>query len=319
LAKYLVTGSSGFVARHFIQLLIDLGESCQVIGADRGAPRWEFAHTGAISLRHERIDLLEKNDIGALLENYTPDYIVHLASLSSVASSWHDPVGSYQNNTNIFLNIIEGARQMGLKSRILSIGSSEEYGVTQSDQMPITEEHSLNPESPYAVARVSQELLAKLYAKNLGLDIILTRSFNHLGPGQRENFFIPSVIRQLLTAKQAGLQKCEIQVGNTELVRDFTDVRDVVSAYRLLLAKGISGEVYNVCRGVGHRLSDLINLAADIIGINVFLRPLPKLFRPTDMPIIIGSSDRLHTATGWSSRIDLQQSLTDIIHEMKAK
>lgn len=311
-----MTGASGFVARHFISALCAQGSECEIIGADRGISKWLFVPPNDTKIDYETVDLLDKKRIAQLIENTQPNFIVHLASLSSVASSWHDPVGSYQNNTNIFLNIVEAVRMTGLQTRILSIGSSEEYGPTKTPALPIVEDTPLNPCSPYAVARVSQEMLGKLYAANFGLDIVLTRSFNHLGIGQRDNFFIPSIVRQVVGARHAGAVKCSLKTGNVDLIRDFIDVRDVVAAYLLLLSKGKSGEVYNVCSGRGVRLIELIEKIADCAKIGVEISRDEKLMRPTDIPAIIGSNEKLKKATGWSSKYSIEQSIRDIVDAM---
>ena len=145
-----------------------------------------------------------------------------------------------------------------MSARILSVGSSEEYGNYPEDKMPLQENYELYPNNPYAVARVSQELLSKLYASSLGVDIVMTRSFNHIGPRQREAFVISSFVKQLVDIANHK-QENKMLVGNTNIVRDFLDVRDVVDAYYKIVTKGIRGRVYNVCSGTGNRLSDIIN------------------------------------------------------------
>jgi GDP-4-dehydro-6-deoxy-D-mannose reductase len=313
MTKYLITGSSGFVARHFIAALRASGEPCHVLGIDRNIPDINFDKADRLKFEHTTINLLDNASLTGILNSFKPDFIIHLASFSSVASSWQDPVGSYQNNTNIFLNIVESMRQGAMKCRILSVGSSEEYGDTAAKISPLTEDSPLNPGSPYAVARVSQEMLGKLYAQSFGLDIVMTRSFNHLGPGQKENFFIPSVVKQICTAKKLNGGPCRLKTGNISLIRDFSDARDVVAAYLALIQKGKSGEIYNICSGQGVKLSEIIAQASAIAGVAVEIEQDPALLRPHDIASIIGSHRKLSETTGWKPEYTLRQSLGDIV------
>ena len=184
-----------------------------------------------------------------IISDIKPDYILHLASFSSVAYSWKHPEESFSNNCNIFLNLVDAVRQTCPKCRILSVGSSEEYGDIPHADLPLRENQPLNPISPYAVARVSQELLSKVYVHAFGMQIIMTRSFNHVGPRQDERFVIPSFIKRVLDIKRSGKEAGEIETGDLTIVRDFVDVRDVVEAYYMLLTRGTPGEVYNICSG----------------------------------------------------------------------
>lgn len=236
---------------------------------------------------------------------------MHLASISSVSHSWNYPVESFVNNTNIFLNIIESVRELKLPTRILSIGSSEEYGNYPLDKMPLKEEYELKPCNPYSVARVSQEMLSKLYADNYGLNIIMTRSFNHIGPRQNDKFVIPSFVKQLLNAKNT--ETLRIDVGNIEIVRDFLDVRDVVEAYHKILTKGTVGEVYNVCSGKGIKLNETINIISEELNIKPEIKIDETRIRPSDNLIIIGDNTKLKTELNWQPKYSLVQTLKDMM------
>jgi GDP-4-dehydro-6-deoxy-D-mannose reductase len=197
--------------------------------------------------------------------------------------------------------------------RILSVGSSEEYGRFEEKDLPLKEEHTLLPLSPYAVARVSQELLAKVYVDSYGLDIVMTRSFNHLGPGQKEIFVVSSF------AKQLAEDKSSISVGELDLVRDFLDVRDVVDAYFRLLQQGVKGEIYNVCSGQGRSLREILANMIDYLKIRVDLRVDPALLRPQEIKQVIGSNDKLKKATGWVIKYPLKNSLVDMLNYWREK
>lgn len=261
--------------------------------------------------KYKKINLCDRELIKEVIENFKPDYLLHLASISSVSQSWNYPVESFVNNTNIFLNIIESIRELGLQTRILSIGSSEEYGNYPADKMPLKEYYKLKPCNPYSVARVSQEMLSKLYADAYDMNIIITRSFNHIGPRQRETFVIPSFIKQLLNIKKQGGSK--IEVGNIEIIRDFLDVRDVVVAYYKLLTEGISGEVYNVCSGVGIKLKEIINIVSEELNITPEIQIDKNRIRPTDNLTIIGDNTKLKKELNWQQKYTLTQTLKDMI------
>ncbi len=287
--KYLITGYAGFVSRHFLEYLDHTETYASIKGLDVQKPDFPQDSYKNVHVDFEKIDLLDQNHVERILFNFQPDYIVHLASYSSVAFSWREPILSFRNNMNIFLNLLEGVRKLGLPARILSIGSSEEYGNVDEDTLPLTETHTPRPVSPYAVARVSQEMISKVYVKGYGLDIVMTRSFNHIGPFQKDIFVISSFARQLANIKQSGAKQGELITGDTSIIRDFTDVRDVVAAYDLLLKKGTSGEIYNVCSGKGTSLSDIIGIMAKILDLNIHTRVNENLVRPSDNRIIIGS------------------------------
>jgi GDP-4-dehydro-6-deoxy-D-mannose reductase len=195
----------------------------------------------------------------------------------------------------------------------LSIGSSEEYGDIQNCNIPLKETNELNPISPYAVARVSQELLSRCYVLSYGIEIILTRSFNHIGPGQRETFVISYFVKQLVECKLKGMVNVTLYTGDISIIRDFLDVRDVVRAYYDLLEKGIAGELYNICTGIGYSLRDIINMIAEVMNISVETITDPEKIRPNDNKIIIGDNSKIKRIIGWSPRLTLMDSLKDLI------
>ena len=305
--KLLITGTAGFVAGYFIEFLKENEIEYDILGLDIV----DKLSCDYPSYKYKRINLQDKELIKEVIENFKPDYILHLASISSVSESWSYPVESFVNNTNIFLNIIESIRELQLSTRILSVGSSEEYGNYPSDKMPLKEDYELKPCNPYSVARVSQEMLSKLYADNYGLNIIMTRSFNHIGPRQNDKFVIPSFVKQLLNAKTTGTLR--IDVGNVEIVRDFLDVRDVVEAYHKILIEGKIGEIYNVCSGNGIKLKEIINMVAEQLSITPEIYVDKNRLRPTDNLIIVGDNTKLKSELNWQPKHSLVQTLKDMI------
>jgi GDP-4-dehydro-6-deoxy-D-mannose reductase len=311
--KYLITGFSGFVGRHFVEYLEDKGDSCLVKGLDISNPDFRCDHYKNVKVSFDKVDLLSKEQVEYIIHEFQPNYILHLASFSSVAFSWKEPVQSFQNNTNIFLNLIDGVRKLNIDTRILSIGSSEEYGNVTDEDLPLTEDHRLNPVSPYAVARISQEYLSKVYMDGYGMDIVLTRSFNHVGPMQKDVFFVSSIAKQLVELKRSGKNRGQVVTGDVSIVRDFTDVRDVVRAYYLLLKGGRKGHIYNICSGVGLALRELIDIMARQLNLDVRITVDNRLIRPADNRKIIGSNEKIRRELGWGNTIPLEQSLKDII------
>lgn len=316
--KILITGVGGFVAKHFLDYLENNHIRTQVLGIDIQQESI-FTDYKYIDFSYISINLLQRNEIEKILFQFQPEYILHLASYSSVAFSWKNPILSFQNNVNIFLNLIEVIREYSLNTRILSIGSSEEYGNVDEKEVPLKESSKLSPISPYAIARVSQEMLSQLYAKSYNQDIIMTRSFNHIGPGQKDVFVIPSFVRRAVEAKINGATSINLPVGNINVVRDFLDVRDVVRAYYLLLHNGKQGEIYNICSGKGVHLYEIINLISKLLDINIIPIVDSNLIRPNDNKLIIGDNTKLRTDTSWSPLYSLESSLNDIIDYWEKK
>jgi GDP-4-dehydro-6-deoxy-D-mannose reductase len=317
--KYLITGFSGFVGKHFLDLLELKGEAAIAMGVDLFPPNFEYQKNRNIQCEFMRLDLLESNAVQSVLSKFKPDYLLHLASYSSVSFSWKNPVLSFQNNANIFLNILEAIQIYNLPTRILSVGSSEVYGDIKTENIPIIEEQSLNPKSPYAVARISQELLSKIFTDGYGLDIVLTRSFNHIGPGQREIFAVPSFAKQIVEGHMRGEKSITLRAGDLNITRDFLDVRDVVKAYYVLLKQGRKGEIYNICSGRGVSLIEILTLMERTMDVRCVISKDPKLLRPVDNAIIIGSNAKLKKETGWNPEISLEQSINDILMDGKFK
>lgn len=289
----------------------------EVFGIDIRKPAFDTTvYADRLKISFKEVNLLDKEALKEVLEIFKPQYILHLASFSSVAFSWQHPEESFVNNTNIFLNMTGILKELQLPCRVLSIGSSEEYGNVLPKHLPLKETMQLQPVSPYAVARVSQEMLSKVFVDSYHLDIILTRSFNHIGPWQDERFVVPSFIQRILNIRDAGLSEGTIETGDTSIIRDFVDVRDVVNAYYMLLTEGTPGEIYNICSGTGIALSDIIDQIADIVGVKVSTKVNPEYVRPNDNRVVVGSHEKITTELGWQPVIKWEQTLCDMVEEM---
>jgi GDP-4-dehydro-6-deoxy-D-mannose reductase len=300
--RYLITGCYGFVGGYLVRHLRETAVT--IVALDRAPAPSEFPTVDA----SYELDLLDVTGVADVLARERPDRIVHLASFSSVGFSWQDPVESFRNNTNIFLTLLEAVRGHARHARVLSVGSSEEYGVV--DQLPLVETSPLRPLSPYAVARVAQEHLGEVYGRGFGLDIVATRSFNHVGAGQSPQFVLSALAKQF--AELARGRRDHLEVGTTSVVRDFLDVRDVVAAYTGLLDHGTRGEVYNICSGSGTSIAEAIAMFAKISGITPRVITDPARVRPVENEQVIGSHAKVTAAIGWRPTIALGDSLRAI-------
>lgn len=312
--KIMITGVSGFVGHHFIQFLYDEGIEMEICGVDLREPTYDLTpYRDRLLIDFQSVNLLDIESIRAVFQEFTPDYILHLASFSSVAFSWQHPADSFVNNTNLFLNLMTVVGEFNKDCRILSVGSSEEYGNVTVEDVPIKERLAVKPSSPYAIARVSQEMLSKLYVDSFGFNIVMTRSFNHIGPWQDDRFVVPSFIKRIREIKERGQTEGVIETGDTSIVRDFVDVRDVVHAYYLLLVKGKAGSIYNVCSGNGIALDDLIGRIASLYEISISTKINEAYVRPNDNQVMIGENYKIVKEIGWCPKIPLEKTLRDMI------
>jgi GDP-4-dehydro-6-deoxy-D-mannose reductase len=312
--KILITGASGFVGGHFIRFLKAQEPGYEIHAISRRKPEGDFLpgpeYPGTTAAFHQA-DLSDSVRITTLIEKIQPDYLLHLAAQSSVAESWNTPSATFLNNISIFLNIIEAVRLRSRTTRILSVGSSEQYGTVREPDLPVREDKSQQPSNPYAVARVAQEELAMVYRNGYDLDICCTRSFNHCGPGQTDRF-VASAIAKQFAGIRLGLQDPVVEIGDGSVIRDFLDVRDVVAAYFLILEKGIAGQVYNVCSGRGYAINDLVTLLSGRLEIPVRIHQNQMKLRPQDNPRMIGCPEKIQNELGWQPHIPLADSMEEM-------
>ena len=298
----------GFVGRYFVEYLGKNEPDAKVYGID-------IAPSCDMDIEYKSLNLMDTAKVKAIVQDVKPDYIVHLAAMSSVAQSWAEPANCFVNNMSAFLNLADAVRSHNLNTRILSVGSSEEYGIYDT---PIQESFVLHPKNPYSVARLSQEYMSKLYVDNFGLDIVMTRSFNHIGPRQNTRFVIPSFVEQLVNIAD-GKKENKMMVGNINVVRDFTDVRDVVDAYYRIIKHAPNRSVYNVCSGRGVKLRDIIDTTAETLGIKPNVVVDPSRIRSNEIPSVIGDNSKLKSELGWKQQYTLSQTIADMIKYMKTR
>jgi GDP-4-dehydro-6-deoxy-D-mannose reductase len=317
--RYLITGASGFVGGHLIEHIFRDDPEAALTCTDLIEPDYSFLDEEIRgSINFVRADLLSLADLLKTIESARPRFIIHLASFSSVAYSWKHPIESFMNNSNIFLNLLEAVKTVDPCIRVLSVGSSEQYGTVTQEILPLRETAPQNPVSPYAVARVAQEQMGSVFAHGFRLDIVNTRSFNHFGPRQSERFVLSGFAKQVAGIRK-GRQGPFISAGDIRIVRDFIDVRDVVKAYLLLLRSGTSGETYNVCSGTGRTLEECLHALIGIAGVRCEIRRADSLVRPADNPVIIGDNHKIRACTGWSPEISFESGLTDLFEYWMAR
>lgn len=312
--RVLITGVSGFVGGHMVDLLRAEAPQAEIVGLDSRPGN----RARALGIEIVKADLQDPVSVRQALEQVRPDRLVHLAAQSSPQRSWEDPAGTLKTNLLGLLHLLEAARTLSLEPRLLVVGSAEEYGLVQPHEMPLREEAPLRPTSPYAVSKVAQGFLALQYALSLGLPIVRTRTFHHTGPRRGEQFAESSFARQLAEI-EAGRRPPWVEVGNLDAVRDFTDVRDVVRAYWALLDRGAPGEVYNVCSGRGVKMTDLLEELVALSGLEVEIRVDPSRLRPLDVPVVVGDPSRLRAATGWHASIPLSRTLRDLLDHWRER
>ena len=266
------------------------------------------------------VDLRELDAVRRLLADLRPEVVYHLAALSSVGRSWEDPAATVQDNVATAVNMLEALRLDLPDARVVWVGTCESYGPPR--QLPVAEDAPLNPANPYAVSKTAGDLLAAVYADAHGLDLVRARPFNHAGPGQLPIFIVSSLAQQAAQANVAGELSIRIVTGNPETRRDFTDVRDVVRAYRLLAERGHAGQIYNVCSGQSISPADQIAVLGELVAPAVIDHAVdPDRVRAHEVMDLRGSNDRIRADAGWQPEIPFRQTMLDTLrwweHELR--
>ena len=309
--RVLVTGITGFVGSHFAEFALDKG--AQVFGSYRWRSKTENIDHLRQKITLVECDLRDLSSVQELVAKSQPDFIIHLAAQSYVHSSWHSPAETFNTNTISQVNLLEAIRTHGNAApRFLVIGSSEEYGLVHPDELPIKETNPLRPLSPYAVSKVTQDLMGYQYFKSYALPIVRTRAFNHEGP-RRGDVFVTSNFARQIAEIEAGGREPTMMVGNLKAVRDYTDVRDIVRGYWLLLEQGSPGEIYNLCSGRGWAIQEILDfLLGESTNKKIAVREDPARLRPSDVPVLVGDSGKIN-ALGWRPAIPFEQTLRDLL------
>lgn len=308
MVKYLITGANGFCGRHLADVLND-GNN-RVYGISRSIPDELIAQHPNVT--YEQCNLIDHTSVYNLLNKIKPDCIFHLAAESSVGSSWKNPVNMMNNNVLSQINIFEAVRELELSTRIIVAGSSEEYGLITESDLPVNEKCCFNPLSTYAVSKVSQDMLAYQYYKSYDMDIIRVRSFNLTGPGRPPTYALSSFAYQIAEIEKKKSENI-ISVGNLDVKRDYTDVRDAVKGYYKIALKAKPGAVYNLCSGKAYNLKDLLNILISFSTTEVNVEIDRSKYRPSDLPIMLGDNTKIKTEIGWVPKIDIKTTLNDLL------
>lgn len=297
--RALVTGAGGFVGRHLVAHLTDAGDEVLTTDPQQG---------GA--------DITDADAVRAELVDVKPEVVYHLAGWADVGGSWDHPVATFRANAEGTLNVLAAASEAGVE-RVLAVSSADVYGKAEPDEMPLTEDSPLRPSSPYAASKVAADYLGLQAWLGRGLAVLRVRAFNHLGPGQTDRFVASALASRIARAERDG--GTGLTVGNLSARRDYTDVRDVVRAYRLLATQGEPGEAYNVCSGVDLAVQDLVDQLLDLSTADLRLETDDALLRPVDTPVLRGSHDKLTAATGWEPEISMATTLSDLLDDWRSR
>jgi GDP-4-dehydro-6-deoxy-D-mannose reductase len=306
--RALITGGNGFVGKHLAAALRAQGS--QVVTAGRAGDG------GSVDLS------LELNDAGsvrAALEQAQPEVVFHLAAQTFVPDATRDPLSTYEINALGTARLYEALRQLGARPapRVLVASSGEVYGARDPAEQPLREDLSPRPATTYAASKVASEAIALASARTYGIPTIVTRAFNHIGPGQSERFAVASFAHGLAAIAAGG--KPVLEVGNLAARRDFLDVRDVVKAYVALAERGSAGEIYNVCSGSAVTIQEVLRQLIMTARVAVEVREDPAKLRPSDVPLAYGDNAKLRAATAWEPRYTLAQSLRDVYADARAR
>ena len=304
--KVLVTGANGFVGNHLVKELSDNG--IEVVGIGGGSVN--TSKSPHIS-DYKVLELLDPEAVKQI--DFTDiDGVIHLAGLAAPAPSFDKPLEYINTNMGIESNLFEAALAQNAKPKFVIVSSGSLYD--PKAPMPFNEDSSVCPNSPYAVSKIGQEQLAQYYGIR-GFDCVIVRPFNHIGPGQNLGFIVPDLTKQVIDFEKGDAK--EIVVGNLDAKRDYTDVRDIVKAYRLLLEKGKSGETYNICSGTALSGHEILASILKVAGCEPTIVKDEAKTRPSDRPVLYGSHNKITDDTGWKPEIDIDHTIQDVVADWR--
>lgn len=308
--RALVTGADGFAGQWLVRALVEAGD--EVAGASRSAPLpLQTLGPMAAGVDWHRADVRDFEALVSLLQRVRPQVVYHLAAQASVPASLDDPLATFGVNVMGTAALLEACRKNVPDARVISVGSADAYGRVDPAQLPLREDAPLNPNNPYAASKAAAELLALQYARCGWLDVVAVRPFNHTGPGQSPSFAAPAFASQIAAIKAKALPPV-LKTGDLCARRDISDVRDTVEAYRLLGSGMGKAPVYNVCSGRAVSMGEIVDELQSIAGVRVTLEPDPARMRSVQTPVLVGDAAALKRDTGWSARISLRQTLSDL-------
>jgi GDP-4-dehydro-6-deoxy-D-mannose reductase len=309
--KVLITGASGFAGGYLAQHLLDLG-GYEIFGTYRSDSSKD-ASPVKDKITFLQADTQDKEQLKKVLSEVQPEGIFHLAAQAAIGESIKNPLQTLHNNIDSELLLFEALKELEMKNtRVLIVLSADVYGYVQPEDLPIDENTPFRPGNPYAVSKVACDFLAYQYWRSYKLPIIRVRPFTHMGPGQKTGFVTSDFAKQIAEIEK-GKQEPVVKVGNLDAKRDFTDVRDIVRAYTMVMEKGEVGEVYNIGSGASHKIEEVLTFFMDHAKVQVTKETDPTRLRPSDIPDFIADYSKLHNLTGWKPEIPFETSLQDIL------
>ncbi|MBI5748115.1 MAG: GDP-mannose 4,6-dehydratase [Nitrospinae bacterium] len=308
--RILITGITGFVGHHLSELFIK--EGCDVSGTAFSSKDLIFEKA-----RIFKCDIRDADNIKNIVSEVKPQQIYHLSAVSYPPDSLKNPKITYDINFYGTMNLLDAVRDSGLNSKILFVGSADEYGVI-SESTPAKEDFPLIPLSPYAVSKTAADLLSYSYVKRYGMNIVRVRPFNHTGPGQKSIYVCSDFARQIAEI-ESGVREPVVYTGNLDIQRDFTDVRDMVLAYKLAIEKGASGEAYNICSERSYSIRWILDTLLKFARLSVEIREDKTKLRSTDITTIRGDCSKFKASTGWKPVIQFEKTLRDLLDYWRCK
>lgn len=303
--RSLIIGGAGFVGGYLATHLLGLGQEVALT-------KMQQEQATVVGVPVYDLDILDREAVLELIKKVEPDYIFHLAAQSSVAASWKNPQLTIDVNIKGSTNVLDALRRLEKKPRILLAGSGEEYGDVQPEETPISEENALRPGNIYAATKACQNMIGRIYAKAYGLEVLMARAFNHIGPNQAPLFVVADFCRQAAEI-EAGRRDAVIKVGNLDAKRDFTDVRDIVRAYALLAKYGHAGETYNIGSGHAVSIGDILQIVLNKSTAVIRVESVQEKLRPIDVPVMEADIHKLQEVTGWTPQIELEQTIQETL------
>lgn len=321
--KVLITGITGFVGSHLVDYIINNHSKIEIFGIKRWRSKMDNLDNVGNKINFYECDLKDAHNVYDIINKIKPDKIFHLAAQSFVPTSWESPSETFEINIIGQCNLFEAVRKSksdNYNPVIHIAGSSEEYGLVKPNETPVKETNPLRPLSPYAVSKIAQDFMGYQYFKSYGLNIIRTRAFNHSGP-KRGDVFVDSNFAKQIAEIEKGLRHPEIEVGNLDAIRDFTDVRDIVEAYWLATEKCEQGDIYNICSGKAYKIKDVLDKLVGLSKVkNIKIKKDQKRMRPSDVPILIGDYSKFKKLTNWEPKINyLEKTLLDTLNYWRDK